>query len=263
MTQVHVAWSSHVASLSFFQHKAREFAIVSNSEQSAHRWLGLIHGCYATGGLIGPLIAAAIASNFQSHWATFYYVPTGIGAMNLVLCGYAFRDETTLRRPRGSSSGRRGTTALVEMKATFKQKPVWLLSLFFFFYLGAAITAGGWVVEYLVSVRKGRLSQVGYISSAFMGGLALGRFLLAEPTFRFGEKRMLILYSVLSVALQVVFWQVKNIIADAVAVSFLGFLLGPFFATAVSVGSQLIPKELQQSGLGKFGMSCCFCILAD
>lgn len=253
VSQAHVALLSHIAPLSFFQHKAQEFAIFSNSEQSAHRWLGLIHGCYATGGLIGPLIAAAIASNFLGHWAAFYYVPTGIGAMNLALCGYAFRDETTLKRPTGSS-GRRGNTALVEMKATFKQKPVWLLSLFFFFYLGAAITAGGWVVEYLVSVRKGRLSQVGYISSAFMGGLALGRFLLAEPTFRFGEKRMLVLYSVLSVALQVVFWQVKNIIADAVAVSFLGFLLGPFFATAVSVGSQLIPKELQQSGLGKLGV---------
>lgn len=36
---------------------------------------------------------------------------------------------------------------------------------------------------------------------------------------------------------------------DAVTVSFMGFLLGPAFATGMSVGSKLIPAELQPSGL--------------
>lgn len=220
--------------------------------KSAHRWLGLIHGCYALGGLAGPLIASAIASNSHGNWAAFYYVPTGIGALNLILCSYAFKDETTIRRPHPQTTDQRpSATALLELKATLKQKPVWLISLFFFLYLGAAITAGGWIVEFLVVVRDGRLSQVGYISSAYMGGMALGRFFLAEPTFRFGEKRMLLLYAVVAVALQIVFWRVPNIVVNAVSVSFLGFVLGPFFATAVSVGSKLIPQELQQSGLGK------------
>lgn len=220
--------------------------------KSAHRWLGLIHGCYALGGFAGPLIASAIASNSNGNWAAFYYVPTGIGALNFMLCSYAFKDETNLSRNRHQTPGQRAsTTALFELKATLKLKEVWLISVFFFLYLGAAITAGGWVVEFLVVVRDGRLSRVGYISSAYMGGTALGRFLLAEPTFRLGEKRMLVLYSVIAVALQIIFWRVPNIVVNAVSVSFLGFVLGPFFATAVSVGSKLIPKELQQSGLGK------------
>lgn len=224
--------------------------------KSAHRWLGLIHGCYALGGLVGPLIASAIASNSNGNWAAFYYVPTGIGALNVVFCSYAFQDETALRRPREQIAEQRASaTALIELKATLKQKAVWLVSLFFFLYLGAALTAGGWVVEFLVVVRDGRLSQVGYISSAYMGGTALGRFLLAEPTFRLGEKRMLLLYSVIALALQIVFWRVPNIVVNAVSVSFLGFVLGPFFGTAVSVGSKLIPQELQQSGLGKFATS--------
>ncbi|KAF2159064.1 hypothetical protein M409DRAFT_30484 [Zasmidium cellare ATCC 36951] len=218
--------------------------------KSAHRWLGLIHGCYALGGFAGPLIASAIAANSNGNWAAFYYVPLGIGALNLILCSYAFKDETTFRQRHRQTSGQRASaTAFSELKATLKLKAVWLVSVFFFLYLGAAITAGGWVVEFLVVVRDGRLSRVGYISSAYNGGTALGRFLLAEPTFRLGERRMLLLYSVLAVALQVVFWQVPNIVVNAVSVSFLGFVLGPFFATAVSVGSKLIPKELQQSGL--------------
>lgn len=234
--------------------------------KSAHRWLGLIHGCYALGGFTGPLIASAIASHSNGAWATFYYVPTGIGALNLMLCSFAFGHETCLSRTRHQTSGQRAsTTVLFELKATLKLKEVWLMSVFFFLYLGAAITAGGWVVEFLVLVRDGRLSRVGYISSAYMGGTALGRILLAEPTFRLGEKRMLLLYSIIAIALQIVFWRVPNIVVNAVSVSFLGFVLGPFFATAVSVGSKLIPKELQQSGLGKgttvhciYGRADCF-----
>ena len=143
----------------------------------------------------------------------------------------------------------------MELAATLKQKPVWLLRFFYFVYLGAVITAGGWVVEYLHVVRNGSLSRVGYISSAFYGGTALGRFVLAEPTFRFGEKRMLLLYALLSLGLQIVFWRVPNIIVDAVMISLMGFLLGPSFATGVSVGSKLIPSELQSSGLGTYAVA--------
>lgn len=221
--------------------------------ESAHRWLGLIHGCYATGGLVGPLLAATIGTAIPSHWAYFYFVPMAIGALNLALCSYAFRDETSLYKrkalQRAELRQRHASTALVELQATLKQKPVWMLSIFFFLYLGAAITAGGWVVEYLVVVRDGRLSRVGYISSAFYGGLAAGRFILAEPVHRLGEKRMFLACAVLSLALQIVFWRVPNIVVDAVTVSLLGFVLGPAFATGVSVGSKLIPAELQPSGL--------------
>ena len=185
-------------------------------------------------------------------------MPTGVGVINLALTIYAFRDETSLyqrrkygHRETASAGPRRSTAARVELVATLKQKSVWLLSLFYFVYLGAVITAGGWVVEYLHVVRGGPLSQVGYISSAFYGGQALGRFVLAEPTHRFGEKRMLLCYALLSLGLQIVFWRVPNIIVDSVMISIMGFLLGPFFATGVSVGSKLIPAELQSSGLGE------------
>jgi fucose permease len=184
------------------------------------------------------------------------YVPVGIGVVNLAMTSYWFRDETAVyqRLKHGRAEQppdlRRSTAARVELVATVKQKSIWLLSIFYFVYLGAAITAGGWVVEFLHVVRGGPLSRVGYISSAFYGGSALGRFLLAEPTFRFGEKRMILLYALTSLALQIVFWRVSNIVVDAVMIALMGFFLGPCFATGVSVGSKLIPQELQSSGLG-------------
>jgi len=45
-------------------------------------------------------------------------------------------------------------------------------------------------MEYLVTVRGGQVSQMGYVSAGFGGGGSLlGRFVLPEPTHRFGEKR--------------------------------------------------------------------------
>lgn len=89
----------------------------------------------------------------------------------------------------------------------------------------------GWVVEYLVRVRGGDLSQVGYVPTGFSAGLLLGRMILPEPTHRFGDKRMLLLYFVVACGFQLVVWLVPNIIADATALGVMGFFLGPFFPT--------------------------------
>ena len=107
------------------------------------------------------------------------------------------------------------------------------------------------MVEYLVTVRHGMLARVGYINAAFYGGLAAGRILLAEITFRFGEKRMLLAYGVVALGLEIIFWRVPNIAVDAVMVSLMGVALAPAFATGVSVASQVVPAELQPSGLGE------------
>ena len=79
-------------------------------------------------------------------------------------------------------------------------------SIGFGFFLGAAITAGGWMVEYLVNVRNGDVKNMGYVPAGFYGGGFLGRLILAEPTYRLGERRMIFIYAVLCVGLQLVFW---------------------------------------------------------
>jgi fucose permease len=84
-------------------------------------------------------------------------------------------------------------------------------------------------VVYLVDVRHGKLSEVGYTPAGLYGGIFLGRLLLAEPTHRFGERRMILLYGVIMLGLQLVFWLVPTIIASATALSLLGFLFGPLF----------------------------------
>ncbi|TFA99680.1 Bypass of stop codon protein 6 [Trichoderma ghanense] len=236
--------------------------------RGAHRWLAFIHAMYMAGCLVGPFVSTAVASAGEvSRWYLFYTFPLGLGVVNLVLTCVAFRDTLGLQRKSvaSESQGRTlGESAAAEpsseavsrnreatqlIKKTASTPSVWLLSLFFFFYLGSVLTAGGWVVEYLVNVRHGNLSQMGYVPAGFNGGGLLGRLLLAEPTHRFGERRMVFLYVAAAIGLQLIFWLVPNIIAASIAVSFIGFFTGPLFPTGISLGSKLFPSEIHSTAL--------------
>ncbi|KAL4797811.1 major facilitator superfamily domain-containing protein [Aspergillus venezuelensis] len=221
--------------------------------KGAHRWLGFIHAMYMAGCLVGPFVATGVASSgSNSNWGLFYTAPLGLGVINLILVYVAFREWITLKKTEGEavqSPTSRKQEATAEMRKTVSTPGVWLISLFFFFFLGAVITAGGWIVEYLVEVRNGNLDKMGYVPAGFYGGGFLGRLILAEPTHRFGERRMVFLYVVLCLALELVFWLVPDIITEAVAISFLGFFSGPFFATGISVASKLFAEEIKSSAL--------------
>lgn len=221
--------------------------------KAAHRWLGFIHAMYALGTLVGPTVATAIASaGTTSRWYLFYASLAAVGLINLVLVIVAFRDSMTKEwiSPEAEPSNPQKRSAFGEMKAVVRLPSVWLLALYFFFFLGAVLTASGWTVQYLVTVRNGKLSEVGYVQTGFAGGLFLGRLLLAEPTKRLGERRMVFVYALLCLGLELLFWLVPNIVAGAVAISLFGFFSGPFFATGVSVGAQIFPQELRSSSLG-------------
>jgi fucose permease len=221
---------------------------------AAHRWLGVIHAMYGAGLLVSPFVATPVASaHMPSKWYLFYYFPLAIGICNLVLVLVAFRDSLRLAPPQpelATDAAPSRRSAFADAKATLRLKSVWLLSLFYFFYLGAALTGSGWVVEYLVTVRGATLKSAGFVPAGISGGVFLGRLLLAEPTHRFGERRMIFVYSMLALALQLVFWLVPNFIVAAVAVSLQAFLLGPLFPTGMAVGSKLFPRDKLGSALG-------------
>lgn len=117
--------------------------------KGAHRWLGFIHAMYMGGCLAGPFVATAVATaGNKSQWGLFYSAPLGVGVVNLLLVCLAFRERITFKRPDPATElSAPGTSrqrdARVEMQKTLASPSVWLLSLYFFFFLGVAITAGG------------------------------------------------------------------------------------------------------------------------
>ncbi|KAH7130251.1 major facilitator superfamily domain-containing protein [Dendryphion nanum] len=222
------------------------------SVKGAHRWLSFIHAMYALGCLVSPFVATAIASRVQERWPLFYTFLIGVGVINVVAVLVIFRDSLRIHvQSSAEEPTSRGKNATRDIIDTLKSRPVYLVSLFYFFSLGVGITAGGWVVEYLISARNGKLPEVGYVPAGLWGGIFLGRVLLSEPTHKYGERRMMMGYCVAMLALQLVFWLVPNLVSSAVAICFLGFFSGPMFTTGMSVASKLFPKRIQPTALGR------------
>jgi hypothetical protein len=105
---------------------------------------------YGLGCLVSPFVASPVASaNLPSQWNLFYLFPLGLSVLNLALVLVAFRDKLGVvrRRARGgeeaAESSGRNATAMMEVRQMLKLRNLWLLSLFFFFHLGAATTTGG------------------------------------------------------------------------------------------------------------------------
>ncbi|KAK5989433.1 Bypass of stop codon 6-like protein [Cladobotryum mycophilum] len=224
--------------------------------KNSHRWLSYIHAMYALGGLVGPLIATAISSAEEADangWRKVYYVTLGTSVVNLIGVCVAFWDtlfQSGAQSTETQHERRRNKEALQEVGQLLRLKNVWLMSAFYFFQSGAWATTGGWVVEYLTKVRGGELAKVGYAPTGFWAGVVLGRTLLAEPTYRYGEKRMILLYSFMSLVLQLLFWLLPNLIASATAYALMGFFFGPYFATGMRISAKIIPRKVQSTGLG-------------
>ncbi|PYH81705.1 MFS general substrate transporter [Aspergillus uvarum CBS 121591] len=212
--------------------------------QDAHRWLGILHAVYGVGTILAPLIANTIAAR-TPYWQHYYLVTMVVGAVNLSFLAWTFRQG--LFQPNNSSA--KGSAAR-DLRATLANRAVWILNGFFFLYVGAEVTAGGWLVQFLVSVRHGDPEKVGYIASAFWAGFTIGRVALADVTHKFGERRMVFVYMTLAIALQLVFWLVSSMTVNAITVCFLGFFIGPCYPVGLYILTKVIPQDLHVGAMG-------------
>lgn len=69
---------------------------------------------------------------------------------------------------------------------------VFLIVLFFFLYVGAEVSFGGWIYTYSVALNLGSATSAAYMASAFWGALTLGRLLGVPLAARFSPRAMLL-----------------------------------------------------------------------
>nr|VWO96590.1 Major facilitator superfamily transporter [Ganoderma boninense] len=110
-------------------------------------------------------------------------------------------------------------------------------------------TQDGWIVTYVINLRGGGPSS-GYISSGFFGGLTLGRVGLLWVTQKVGERRAIFMYAIVAIGLELIIWLVPSLIGGAVAVSFVGVLLGPIYPIVMNHASRVLPPKLLNGSIG-------------
>lgn len=102
----------------------------------------------------------------------------------------------------------------------------------------------------MLRVRNAGEFEAGATGSGFWAGQALGRMVLGFVTERFGERLCITIYLACSIALHLVFWLVPRFVVSAIAVSLVGFFIGPMFPGAIMITAKLLPKHIHVSAMG-------------
>jgi fucose permease len=151
-------------------------------------------------------------------------------------------------------------------REALKNKVTWFFALFIFGYVGAEgmsylfensqskanvpVSLGGWIVTFMIKVRSANAFASGATATGFWGGMTVGRIGLSFLTSRLGEFRAVLLYLGIAIVLELIFWLVPSLVVSAVAVAFLGMVMGPMFPTAIVLVTKLLPRSLHVGTIG-------------
>ncbi|KAH3678554.1 hypothetical protein WICMUC_001363 [Wickerhamomyces mucosus] len=217
------------------------------------KYLGLFHGCYGMGATIAPLVATSMV-NHGIKWHFFFFLPLAASISNLLLIIPSFKgidddlkkfdivdqdqDQDLISNEIKEESH--------DFKSAFKDYRTWLTCIFIFFYQGAEVSMGGWVVTFLLEYRDGNLNSTGYVSSGFWGGVTLGRFLLTHfLSTKFGVRKSILLISLIIFSLDILAWLIPNVIASAIFACFIGLFIGPIYPMMIVLVTKILPRKIR------------------
>ncbi|KAF6831729.1 MFS efflux [Colletotrichum musicola] len=224
--------------------------VFCGSLREANAALGYLHGAYGVGGTIGPLMATALVTAAHASWSTYYFITLGLAAFNCVFATWSFwhyeRDLPKQHQHQQQDS----STQLLSMFSALRTRVVLLGALFIFAYQGAEVSIAGWVISFLITVRKGDPNAVGYVTAGFWAGITIGRLVLSHPAHRIGEKPFVVFATCGAAVFQVLVWWVPNVIGPSVSVAIVGLLLGPIYTCAAAVFMRSMTTRERVSSMG-------------
>ncbi|KDQ58464.1 hypothetical protein JAAARDRAFT_669074 [Jaapia argillacea MUCL 33604] len=228
---------------------AQACGFVASLKEHASTKMCVLHACYGLGAFTAPLVATHFANT--RHWSFHFLISVGIAISNtaLLTAVFRFRTQDDVMAKAGQGPGEVGTGGGSQYRQLMGQKALHLLAFFALIYVGVEVTIGGWSVTFIERERHGGPSS-GYVSSGFFGGMTVGRLALIWLNRKVGERRILFFYAIAAMALEVTVWLVPDLIQNAIAVSFVGLLLGPMYPILANHATKILPAWLLTSSMG-------------
>ena len=201
-------------------------------------------GLFSVGGNLGMAIGAAfmmalITLPGQMHNTVWFMLPGCIAALLL------WRNLSQVSPHSFNRGGKSSTTA----KKAINWSPLLLLLTFIFFRSTLHAGLSTYIPMYYVNHLGGSPVLAGYMLSLFLGGGAVGTFIGATLSDRFGRKTI-ITFSMLIVLPLVILLPHTNGLATMVLLTVTGFTLISSFATTLVLSQEMMPGyEGMASGL--------------
>ncbi|KAL0565193.1 hypothetical protein V5O48_016837 [Marasmius crinis-equi] len=225
--------------------------------------MGVIHACFGLGAFLAPLLATRFAQ-LNREWSFFFVISLGFAVVNTLLLTTVFRLRSRDRclaeigEPVDATCCPVGDKGHDDLQShgsfarIFENRNVHLMAAFLFVYVGVEATIGGWMVTFMERERLDDpyAGYAGYVSSGFFGGLALGTIALLWFNSLVGERYAPLMYAVLALGLEIIVWLVPSFIGGAVAVSIIGFLLGPIYPITMNHAGRTLSRGILSGCLG-------------
>jgi MFS family permease len=136
--------------------------------------LGLAHGSYGLGGILGPIVATALVSN-GVLWSRFYLIVIGVRTLCFFAGGWSFWNyekegsaqfANSLQQIASRQSASEPSKLRLLWRA-LKNRTTLIGAAFIFAYQGAEVAESGWFISYLIKYRHGDPKKVGYVTAGF------------------------------------------------------------------------------------------------
>ncbi|KAJ7252372.1 MFS general substrate transporter [Mycena haematopus] len=224
---------------------------VASMKRNSETKMGYVQAAYGAGALVAPFVSTQFAQ--IPHWSFHYLISLGMAISNIIFLAVVFKakthDKCLTKIGQNTGTGETGDNEQSHFRQIITIKAVHLLALFLIVYVGVEVTIGGWIVSFMITVRGGGPSA-GYISAGFFGGLTLGRIVLLPLNKKIGERRVVYIYGLLALALELVIWLVPSLIGGAISVAIVGLALGPIYPIAMNHAGRVFPPWLLAGAIG-------------
>ncbi|KAI0703690.1 MFS general substrate transporter [Cerioporus squamosus] len=227
-------------------------AFLASLSENTSTKMGIMHAIYGVGAMCAPLVSTQFAR--LPRWSFVYLVHIGLVTFNAIsqMVVFRFRRQNELLAEIGQpppEKTKESEAGVNKYKQVFSLRAVHLMAFFIFTYVGVEVTIGGWIVTYVINERHGGANS-GYISSGFWAGLTVGRIALLWFNKKMGEWRVIFIYVLLVLGLELVVWLVDSLLPSAICVAFVGFFLGPIYPIVMNHAGTIIPEELISGSIG-------------
>ncbi len=215
-----------------------------------------LHAFFGAGSLIGPLIAAALLT--QWSWNSVYVVlsltclPLLFGFLTLFTPQSAISVATASEAEAETVQTKQGGLTENVLVAALKMPIVWLAALFLLFYVGVEVSLGNWSYTFLTEGQHLAALFSSLIVSGFWLGLTMGRFVLSALSERFGLGPVGLIYlCIIGVLIgSLLIWLVPSSTLVAVCFCFVGLCLGPIYPTTIALVPKIVSDRLIASAIG-------------
>jgi fucose permease len=152
--------------------------------------MGVLHACYGLGATMSPLIATSLITKAHLPWYSYYYIMIGFAAIEFLTSVSAFWrvNGPAYRAAHPRPTANRGAPIKEAMFTLPAARTTWICTAFLFIYLGVEVALGGWIVTFMIRVRKGSPFASGMAATGFWLGMTVGRVALGFVTPRIGER---------------------------------------------------------------------------